>query len=154
MSNSFTWPIDRILLVATTPGQSGVGSDGNEGELCISQGSSINGASPWDCLLSDLRHSLGKSYPSAEMQSVYSTVPTNWAVRRHKTSHEMILIMKSASTQEVVLKSNNNKMKPNKNASNDHKMNTAHTIEWGSYSTGNCARNYNFPILHNGIWTN
>ena len=27
------------------------------------------------------RHSLGKSYPSAEMQSVYSTAPANWATR-------------------------------------------------------------------------
>ena len=32
---SFIWPIDRTLSGATTPGQSGPGSDGNEGVLRI-----------------------------------------------------------------------------------------------------------------------
>ena len=32
--------------------------------------------------MSYLGHSLGKSYPSAEMQSVYSMVPTDWAKRK------------------------------------------------------------------------
>ena len=36
------WPIDRTLSGATTLGQSGPGSDGNEGVLCIPQSSSIN----------------------------------------------------------------------------------------------------------------
>ena len=31
------------------------------------------------CLVSYLGHSLGVSYPSAEMQSVYSTDPADWA---------------------------------------------------------------------------
>ena len=35
MSNSSIWYIDRILSGATTPGQSGPGSDGNEGVLHI-----------------------------------------------------------------------------------------------------------------------
>ena len=39
---------------------------------CIPHSSSITGASPSDYLVSYLGHSLGKSYPSAEMQSVYS----------------------------------------------------------------------------------
>ena len=35
MSNSSIWPIDETLSMATTPGQSGPGSDGNEGALSI-----------------------------------------------------------------------------------------------------------------------
>ena len=36
------------------------------------QSACINGASPSDCLVSYLGHSLGESYPSAEKQSEYS----------------------------------------------------------------------------------
>ena len=62
------------------PGQSGLGSNGNEGVLCIPQGPSITGTSPSDCFVSYPGHSLGGgSYPSAEMQSVYSTAPADWA---------------------------------------------------------------------------
>ena len=35
MSNSSIWPIDKTLSGATTPGQSGPGSKGNEGVLHI-----------------------------------------------------------------------------------------------------------------------
>ena len=38
------------------------------------------GASPSDCLVSYLGHSLGKSYLSAEVQSVYSTASADWAM--------------------------------------------------------------------------
>ena len=65
------------LLGATTPGQGGPGSDGNEGVLRISQSSSITGTSPSDCLVSHPGHSLGESYPSAEVQSVYSEAPAD-----------------------------------------------------------------------------
>ena len=51
-------PVDRALSSATTPGQSGPGSDGNEGVLCIPQSSSIAGTSPSDCLVSYQGHSL------------------------------------------------------------------------------------------------
>ena len=34
---SSTWPLDRTLSGATTPDQSGPGSNGNEGVLCIRQ---------------------------------------------------------------------------------------------------------------------
>ena len=44
--------MDRTLSGATTPGQSGPGSDGNEGVLSSSQSSNITGASPSDCLVS------------------------------------------------------------------------------------------------------
>ena len=69
-------------LGATTPGQSGPGSDSNKEVLHIPQNSSITGTSPSDCLVSYLGHSLGRSYPSAEVQSVYSAAPTDLAIRR------------------------------------------------------------------------
>ena len=73
-------PRDRILSDATTPGQSGPGSNGNKGILCIPQSSSITGASPLDYLVSYLGHSLrgGGSYHSAKIQSVYSTASADW----------------------------------------------------------------------------
>ena len=52
MSYSSIWFIDRTLSGATTPTQSGPGSDGNEGVLRILQSSYIIGASPSDCLVS------------------------------------------------------------------------------------------------------
>ena len=62
-------PIERALSAATTPGQSGPGSNDNEGVLHTPQSSSYLG------------YSLGRreSYPSAEMQLVYSTALANWA---------------------------------------------------------------------------
>ena len=74
------WPIDRTLLGATSSGQSGLGSDGNEGVLHIPQSSGITCTSPSDCLMSYLGHSLGESYPCAEKQSMYSTAPANWVI--------------------------------------------------------------------------
>ena len=65
---------------ATTPGQSGPGSNGNKGVLLIPQSSSSTGTSPSDCLVSYTGHSLGRSYHSAEVQSVYSTAPADWAI--------------------------------------------------------------------------
>ena len=53
--NPWIGPLSR----ATTPGQSGPGSDGNEGVLCVPQSSSITGTSPSDCLVSYTGHSLG-----------------------------------------------------------------------------------------------
>ena len=75
------WPIVRTLWGATTPGQSGPGSDCNEGVLYIPQSYSITGTSPSDCLVSYPGHSLVEwgSYSSAERQSVYSTVLADWA---------------------------------------------------------------------------
>ena len=49
---SSIWPIHRALLGATTLGQSGRRSDGNEGVLRIPQSSRITGTSPPDCLVS------------------------------------------------------------------------------------------------------
>ena len=76
---SSIWPIERNLSGATSPGQSGPSSDGNEGVLCIPQSSSITEALPSDCLMSYLGHSLEESYPSAKLRSMYSTAPVDWA---------------------------------------------------------------------------
>ena len=65
MSNSSIWPMDRTLSGASTPVQSGPGSDVNEGTLRIPQ-SSIR-------LLS-----VGGGLPTLEMQSLYSTAPGGW----------------------------------------------------------------------------
>ena len=69
-----------VLSGTTTPGQSGPGSDGNEEIIRIPHKSSITGTSPLDCLVSYPGHSLGESYSSAEMQSVYSTAPADWVI--------------------------------------------------------------------------
>ena len=61
--------------------KSGPGSDGNQGVLCIPQNSSITRASLLNCLMSYLGHSCRVgSYPSVEIQSVYSTAPSDWAL--------------------------------------------------------------------------
>ena len=74
MSTQFSsiLPIDRTLSGSTIPSQSGFGSDGNEGVLCIPQSSDITGTSPSDCLVSYPGHLLGGSYPSEKVQTVYS----------------------------------------------------------------------------------
>ena len=72
--------MDRTLLGATFPGQSEPGSESNVGVLYIPQSSSITGASPSDCLVSYLGYSFAESYPSAEVQSVYSIALANWAI--------------------------------------------------------------------------
>ena len=61
-----------------------LGSDSNEGVLCIPQSSSITGTSPSDCLVSYPGHLLrGVSYPSAEKQFVYSTAPPPQLTGQH-----------------------------------------------------------------------
>ena len=60
--------IDRTLLGSTTPSQSGPGSDGNK----FPKAPSI---SPSDYFMSYKGNSLGKCYPSIEIQSVYSAAP-------------------------------------------------------------------------------
>ena len=69
--------MDRTLSSATTPGQSGPGSNGNEGVFRIPQSFSITGASPSDYVVSYPGQSLGESYLSAVMQAVYSTAPAD-----------------------------------------------------------------------------
>ena len=62
--------MNRTLLGATILVQSGRGSDGNKGILCIPQSSRITEGLPSDCLVSYPGH-------SAEKQSVYSTAPAD-----------------------------------------------------------------------------
>ena len=57
MQFSSIWPIDRTLSGATTLGQSGPGSYGNDRVLHIPQSSSITETSPSDCLVSYPGHS-------------------------------------------------------------------------------------------------
>ena len=80
---SWNWSLSG----ATTLGQSGPGSNGDKGVLCIPQSSSITGTSLSDYLVLYPGHSLGGSYPSAEVQSVYSTAlmhfdSTCWETQR------------------------------------------------------------------------
>ena len=75
MSNSSIWSIDRTLSSATTPGQSGPGSNGNEGILRILQSSSITEASPSDCLVSYPWHSLREGFTSLQRCSQYTLQP-------------------------------------------------------------------------------
>ena len=70
------WPIDSTLSDATTPGQSGPGSNGNKRVLHVSQSSSITEASPSDWLVWHQGHS-EESYPLVEMQLVYCGDPAN-----------------------------------------------------------------------------
>ena len=75
------WPINKTLSSATTAELNGTGSDGNEWLLCIPQSSNITGASPSDCLVSYPAHTLGESYSSAVIQSVYSTASADRAIQ-------------------------------------------------------------------------
>ena len=60
---SSVWPIDKTLCGATTPSDSGPGSDGNKGVFRIPQSSSITRTSPSDCLVSYSGHSWGSLTP-------------------------------------------------------------------------------------------
>ena len=71
MQFSFIQPVDRALSVTTIPGQSGPGSNDNEGVLCIPQSSSISGTSSLDCLVSYTGHSLGVLPLCREAVSVF-----------------------------------------------------------------------------------
>ena len=84
MSTQFSsiWPIDRPLSGSTTPGKSGLKSNGNEEVLHFPPKYSIIGTWPWYFLESYCAYSLRESYPSAEMQSLYSTTPADWSLDR------------------------------------------------------------------------
>ena len=69
------------LSGATTLSQSRPGSNSNEWVLCIPQNSSITGTLSSDGSVSYPGHSFegGGYYSFAEVQSVYSAAPANWA---------------------------------------------------------------------------
>ena len=95
MSNISCWPINRTLSGTTTPCQSGPESNGNEGVPRFPQ-SSKTGASPSDCLVSYPGHSLEESYPSTEMQLVYSTAQADTS-----TGHSLGMSYPLAEMQSV-----------------------------------------------------
>ena len=75
MQFSSIWPTDRTLSGVITSGQSEPGSDCNERVLFIPQ-STLR-------LFSVIYRTLIKGrvvYPSAEVQSMYSSVPANWTI--------------------------------------------------------------------------
>ena len=69
------------LSGATTPSQSGPWSVSSEGVLRIPQSFSITENSLSDCLVSFSRNSFRESYPSSEMQVVYSAALADWAIQ-------------------------------------------------------------------------
>ena len=80
----------RTLSSPITTNHSGPGSDRSEGVPRIPQSSNLTGASPSDCLMSDRGHPLGEFYPSADILTVYSTAPTDWATNLKKVKDELI----------------------------------------------------------------
>ena len=105
MQCSSIWPIDGTLSGATSPGQSGPGSDGNEGVFCILQHSSITGTSPSHCLV---------SYPDTCWESltllrrssrcILQLQPTGQSSRlsdRSKTVHSMSICLFKSSPPPV-----------------------------------------------------
>ena len=94
---SSIWPINRTLLGVTTQSLGGPGSDGNKRIIHIPKRSRITGTSPSDCLVSYLGHWLRKSYPSAEIYSVYSPAPAGWAWKFIRT------LWKNTNTKEWYL---------------------------------------------------
>ena len=91
MSNSSIWPIDKTLSGATIPGQSGPGSNGNEGVLQITQ------ISPSDNLVLYPGYSLeGWSSLSAEIPKVYSTAPADLAgLLLNKSNYKLLVRLKT-----------------------------------------------------------
>ena len=78
MSDNSIW---RTLSGATTPSQGGPESNGNEKVLYFTQISKT-----WDSLSDRLmsfpgQSLVGKSYPSAETQSIFSTAPADWVTK-------------------------------------------------------------------------
>ena len=80
MQFSSNGPTDRALSGATTLGQSGPGSDGNEEVLNILQTSSITGTLPSDCLMSYPGHSWGGLTPQQRFDQCILQAPANWAI--------------------------------------------------------------------------
>ena len=76
----FILTMNRSLLGAITPGHSLPGRNGNDGALHFPQ-ISLAGASLSDGLMSYQRHtSVGMSYPSTEMKSMYFTAKAKCAI--------------------------------------------------------------------------
>ena len=103
MPFSFIWPIDRALSGSSSPGQSGPGSDGNEGVLSILQSSSITGTSSSDCLVSYSWNSLGILTPYINVVSVYYS-PYRRGKKRKMGRETTIRIFKTTNWQDCTRK--------------------------------------------------
>ena len=84
---SSIWPIDRTLSGATTPGQSGPGSNGNEEVLRISQNSNITVTSALYCLVSyqDIRWRRHLTPLQRRSQCILQPQPTeqgDWRIKK------------------------------------------------------------------------
>ena len=77
------------LSGAATTSQSGPGSDGNEGVLCIPQSSSITGALPSDFFMSYPGHLLGEGVTSLQRCSwcILQPQPTGLKMKREKKNY-------------------------------------------------------------------
>ena len=88
---------DRNVSGVTTTGQSGPGSDGSDGVLCIPQSSSITGTSPSDFFSVICRTLVGSVTPWREAVGVFYSHPhTNWT-RVERSSLLQIKDVKSLS---------------------------------------------------------
>ena len=96
---SSLWHIHSTLSGAIAPRQNTRGSDGSEGVFCIPQSSCITEALPSYCLVSYPGNYLGESYPSSEMQPLYSTAPVDWATSPWEPflAHQLKLVSPSLS---------------------------------------------------------
>ena len=83
-----------VLSSATTPGQAGVGSNGNEGVLRIPQSPSISGTLLSDCLVSYPGHSLGEVIPLCR-----GAVSVFYSLSRQGNGQLIYMICKHKSTK-------------------------------------------------------
>ena len=74
------WPIEGSLTGTTTLCQSGTGSNGNDGVLYIPQSSRTGAHIQMQFKIIFRTLVARKSYPSTEMESVYSKAPTDWSL--------------------------------------------------------------------------
>ena len=65
-----------------------------------------SGTSLSDCLVSYPGHSLRRSYPSAEVQSVYSTAPADWVIVLDRNTFNHITVQRNDYRQMKVLLKN------------------------------------------------
>ena len=102
MLNGSIWPIDRALSGATARNQSGPGSDERVHQITPKhQVWRLTIRRFWDiCKI----HVGGRSYPFAEMQSVYSTASEDWAIKDWEESAYSNSLTKNLSFVHVECK--------------------------------------------------
>ena len=96
-------PLDRALSGATIPGQSGPGSNSNEGMLCIPLSPRITGTSPSECFVSYPGHSLWGFTP-LQMCSRY--ILQSWPTGQASFCHFSIVFSLYIALQKQSMPSN------------------------------------------------